>query len=165
MEKYFNMLYREGVNKAVRISADSIVTAPWSSYKCRYGCDFYGKNLCCPPNTPSWKETREMIACYEYGILFNAKDSSAVAITPLAVHLAREAFLDGYYKAVAFGSGPCLKCRECSMTHCRFPKETVPSMEGCGIDVFATVRNNGFEIDTVRNKNAEHDYFGLVLFE
>ena len=82
-----------------------------------------------------------------------------------AVELARVAFLDGYYKAIAFGSGPCGICEECSVDHCRFPKKTVPSMEGCGIDVFATARNNGFTIDTVKEKTDQHNYFGLVLFE
>ena len=51
------------------------------------------------------------------------------------------------------------------MDHCRFPKKTVPSMEGCGIDVFATARNNGFTINTVKEKTDQHNYFGLVLFE
>ena len=38
-------------------------------------------------------------------------------------------------------------------------------MEGCGIDVFATVRANGYEIDVVTEKGADGRYFGLVLFE
>ena len=98
-------------------------------------------------------------------ILFNTNDDSWTGITPLAVELARVAFLDGYYKAIAFGSGPCGICEECSVDHCRFPKKTVPSMEGCGIDVFATARNNGFTINTVKEKTDQHNYFGLVLFE
>lgn len=164
MEKYFELLYNAGAAKAVKIDAKSIVTAPWTDYKCRYGCDFYGKSACCPPHTPKWKETQEIIDCYQFGILFNTKDGGP-AITPLAVELARTAFLDGYYKAIAFGSGPCLICKECNIEHCNFPKKTVPAMEGCGIDVFATARNNGFEMDTVKERTDAHNYFGLVLFD
>lgn len=165
MEKYFDILYKAGVCKAVKVDAKSIVTAPWTNYKCRYGCDFYGKSACCPPHTPTWKETQEIIDCYEYGILFNIEDGCETGVTPIAVEIGREAFLDGYYKAIAFGSGPCLICKDCNIEHCRFPKKTVPSMEGCGIDVFATAKNNGFEITTVRDKEDAHNYFGLVLFE
>ena len=92
-------------------------------------------------------------------------EDSCTGVTPLAVEIAREAFLDGYYKAIAFGSGPCCICRECALENCRFPKKTVPSMEGCGIDVFKTARNNGFEIQTIREREEVHNYFGLVLFE
>lgn len=164
MEKYFDLLKKAGASEAAVIKASSIVTAPWTDYKCRYGCDFYGSRRCCPPYTPSWKETQEIIDSYEHGILFHVKEGDP-AVTPLAVELAREAFLDGYYKAIAFGSGPCLICKECSIERCRFPKKTAPSMEGCGIDVFATVRSNGFTIEPVREKEDEHNYFGLVLLE
>lgn len=165
IQKYFDLLHDAGVCRAERIQVDSIVTAPWTIYKCRYGCDFYGKSACCPPHAPTWKETKEIVDCYDFGILFNTNDDSWTGITPLAVELARVAFLDGYYKAIAFGSGPCGICEECSVDHCRFPKKTVPSMEGCGIDVFATARNNGFTINTVKEKTDQHNYFGLVLFE
>ena len=105
IQKYFDLLHDAGVCRAERIQADSIVTAPWTIYKCRYGCDFYGKSACCPPHAPTWKETKEIVDCYDFGILFNTNDDSWTGITPLAVELARVAFLDGYYKAIAFGSG------------------------------------------------------------
>ena len=38
-------------------------------------------------------------------------------------------------------------------------------MEGCGIDVFQTARNNGFTIDTLRDRDDDHNYFGLVLLQ
>lgn len=165
MLKYFDMLKKAGAVKSAQIDTATIVTAPWTIYRCQFGCDFYGKSYCCPPHVPTWKETREIIDCYHYGILFNLNEGSSMGVTPLAVEVAREAFLDGYYKAIAFGSGPCCICKECSIETCRFPKKTVPSMEGCGIDVFKTARNNGFKINTVREREEEHNYFGLILFE
>jgi hypothetical protein len=38
-------------------------------------------------------------------------------------------------------------------------------MESCGIDVFATVRNNGFTIDTLDSAKCKANYFGLVLIK
>lgn len=37
--------------------------------------------------------------------------------------------------------------------------------EACGIDVFATVRNNGLHIHTLRERGEEQNHFGLVLVE
>ena len=163
MDKYLSYLKENGADLAIKIKADTVKTAPWTIYRCRYGCDLYGKTHCCPPKAPSWKETQEMIDCFEYGILFRCHEMSMV--TPLAVSAARELFLDGYYKALAFGCGPCEKCAKCNPDHCNFPKQTVPAMEACGIDVFATVRNNGLKIDTLREKGETQNYFGLLLVE
>ena len=38
-------------------------------------------------------------------------------------------------------------------------------MEACGIDVFATVRANGFPIEVVRDQEDPQHYYGLVLIE
>ena len=38
-------------------------------------------------------------------------------------------------------------------------------MEACGIDVFRTARNNGFEVDTRKETFARWNYFALVLIE
>lgn len=163
MEKYFNILKENGADLTIKIDTKTIVTAPWTIYRCKFGCDTYVKSHCCPPNSPSWKETQEMIDCFEYGILFRCHEMSLV--TPLAVKIARELFLDDYYKAIAFGSGPCKKCKNCNPDYCNFPDKTVPAMEASGIDVFATVRNNGLEIHTLKEKNEVQNHFGLVLVE
>jgi hypothetical protein len=38
-------------------------------------------------------------------------------------------------------------------------------MEACGIDVFKTARNNGFEIDTRKETLGRWNYYALVLVE
>ena len=57
------------------------------------------------------------------------------------------------------------KCKVCNPDHCNFPGKTVPAMEACGIDVFATVRANGLEIHTLRDPGEVQNHFGLVLVE
>ena len=163
MEKYLQMLKTEGADLAMEIDTKTVVTAPWTALKCQFGCDFYGRKFCCPPNTPDWEKTQKIIDCYNRGILFRFHEMKPV--TAAAVKVCREAFLDGYYKALAFGSGPCLLCEKCSTEHCNFPKKTAPAMEACGIDVFATVRNNGIAINTVREKGETANYFGMILID
>lgn len=84
-------------------------------------------------------------------------------VTPLAVKAARDMLLDDYYKVIAFGSGPCKKCKECGLKGCSFPAQTVPAMEACGLDVFYAVRANEIEIHTLRDKTEEQNYFGMLL--
>ena len=163
IEKYIALLKENGATEAVKIPRSSIITAPWTHFKCRYGCMLYNKCLCCPPNTPNWKETSEILDCYEYGILFCMKEE--LSVKPLAAKVCRELFLDGYYKAIAFGCGPCHLCPTCNMKHCVHATEAIPAMEACGIDVFGTVRGNGLEIDTIREESEPHHYYGLLMPE
>lgn len=68
-------------------------------------------------------------------------------------------------KAFGFGAGPCWTCKECEGARCRHPESTRPSMESCGIDVFATARASGFPIEVVKNRKCDENYYGLVLIE
>jgi hypothetical protein len=40
-----------------------------------------------------------------------------------------------------------------------------PAMEACVIDVFATARKHGLEVNVVRSRTDPQHYFGLVLVE
>jgi len=60
------------------------------------------------------------------------------------------------------GSGPCNLCDRCGK-FCRYPSQARPSMEACGIDVFNTVRANGFAIEVLRTTSCEANYYGVVL--
>ncbi len=164
MEKYKQMLLDMGSNSVTMIEPKSIVSAPWVIYKCQFGCAFYGKSHCCPPQTPTYKETQEMIDSYTKALIFRCPNSLTMA-ADIAVKVAKEMFFDGYYKAIVFGAGPCLKCKECNPEKCNFPGATAPSMEACGIDVYQTVRNNGYQLDPIRSKDEAFDCFGLILVE
>jgi len=77
----------------------------------------------------------------------------------------REAFLQGYHKAFAFGAGPCNLCKSCPEEGCKHPDKARPSMEACGIDVFTTARSNGYPIEVVVDESSEQNYCGLLLIE
>jgi len=50
-----------GALEAKVVDAKSIVTAAWVRLKCQYGCGGYDSSHCCPPNTPTPQQTREVI--------------------------------------------------------------------------------------------------------
>ena len=162
-EKHLTSLTDLGADPAIIIDPHQVITAPWPAFKCQFGCGNYGKTYGCPPQTPDWRETRAILDSYERGILFRVHSWNATA---MARDLSRELFLDGYYKAIAFGSGPCKLCASCAFPEsCRFPSKAIPSMEACGIDVFGTARRFGLDIHTLRCPEEERNHFGLVLVE
>jgi len=104
------------------------------------------------------------------------------------VHLLEKtAFYDGFYKAFGFGGYPCIYCEhqhcvaeECEgivdesiRRKCRHMDLVRPSMEGAGMDVFATAKNAGWPLSTIPCKNLEYGKIvhgnihsiGLVLLE
>ena len=152
-----------GAKEAKVISAKSIVTAPWVRAKCQYGCPMYGSRLTCPPHSPSPDKTREIIASFKKAILV---EGEMLKVTPLVAALEREMFLDGYYKALAMGDGPCVQCTECSLDKgCQFPFVARPSLEACGVDVYQTLKNNGITIQVARTPDSPHRHHGIVLVE
>ena len=165
LDKYAKKAVDLGAHDAKIISTDTIVTAPWVRMKCQYGCSGYSQCLTCPPYSPTPQETGKMVKTYRSAVLIHGNDHTDV--TKIAATLEREAFLDGYYKTFAMGSGPCSLCSDCNMENeeCLHPDEARPSMEACGIDVYQTVRNNGFPIEVVKNENCKQNYYGLVLLE
>ena len=166
-EKYIKKALKLGATDAKIINPESIVTSAWVRWKCRYGCDGYNSSLCCPPNTPNYKETRELLDSYENAILlhFDNKTKRSKDATDVAATLERDIFLDGHHKAFALGCGPCMLCTECSMNVCRHSAEARPSMESCGIDVFTTARNNGFFIEVLKDTSRPLNRYAVVLIE
>jgi predicted metal-binding protein len=132
--------------------------------KCQFGCAGYNKRLLCPPYTPTPEQTAEVVACYRRAILVHAVDNDM--INEIVPRLERKIFLSGFYKALGFGSGPCYLCDRCNTkARCKHPYEARPSMESCGMNVFDTVRANGFPIQVVTSRRQKGDYYGVVLVD
>lgn len=152
-----------GAAEAKIVRAGTVVTAPWVRMKCQFGCGGWGGSLCCPPHTPTPEVTASVIACYTRALLIHCNGNRRP--TKIVAALEREIFLAGFYKALGFGSGPCRLCKECNFDGCIRPDDARPSMEACGIDVFATARANGFPIEVARDETSDQNYYGLVLVE
>lgn len=163
LDKYFRILEDHGANLAIEISPADIRIEPWTIMKCRYGCPNYGRNRSCPPFAPTWQQMRDIAACYGRAILFRTADMHAG--TPAALACADALSADGFYKAVAFGTGPCRLCKQCTVEACPRPSRVAPSPEACGIDVVATVRGAGLEISMPPVPGQPLNCYGLILVD
>ena len=159
---YIRRAVKLGAKEAGVIRASSIVVAEWVRMKCQFGCDGFGQSLTCPPYSPAPETTRKIIACYKRALL--VRGNAYTEIHALIPALEQEIFLDGYFKAFGMGAGPCQLCVKCAK-YCRHPDKTRPSMEACGIDVYSTVKNNGYPIKVLKDGNCKGNYYGVVLIE
>ncbi len=170
LDKYVELAIATGAVDAKLIPAARVVTAEWVRLKCQFGCPGYDKRLTCPPYTPTPVTTRQVLAEYRHALLFayegrRTKPQRRRMQRQLA-DLERTAFLDGYYKALAFGSGPCRLCPECDTTRrCKHPYESRPSMESAGIDVYATCRKAGIRLEVVTCPDDAPRYIHLLLID
>ena len=161
LSRFCDLAVEVGAVDAKIIEADQVVVKEWVRWKCHFGCDSYGKSLMCPPHSPSPEETRSLLKEYEYALLFRSKSS---APRTLAVELERRIFLEGYPAALGFTSGSCRLCEECNLKggYCVKPFEARPSMESCGISVFDTGKNAGYEMKVLKTREEEYLRYGLV---
>jgi predicted metal-binding protein len=94
--------------------------------------------------------------------------------------LEKKAFLYGYYKALGFYAMPCTLCETCvieeklekgeeanpqDVLKCRHKDMMRPSMEACGVDVFKTLENAGYNPAVLKSYQELVMLFGMVLLE
>jgi predicted metal-binding protein len=165
---YLNTI-QQNVDHAVIVKTSRVVTAPWVRMKCQFGCAGYGHSLCCPPKAPTPDEMRKILDSYTHGILLHRQikkgGKTLERLSQTGVDLERTLFLDGYYKAWTLGCGPCGRCETCNMEACLHPDKARPSMEACGIDVYATARAYDLPIQVVRERTDVQNLYALVLAE
>jgi len=182
-----------GASELQQIPTGIVKTAAWVRFKCRYGCKAYGKHISCPPYSPTHEETENVLRDYEHAALIEfvglPKETTVdpkhlhhyIWDLSLVVHntiykLERHAFLSGYYKTFGFGAYPCALCKTCLPEEgdvdfhtvkrlCRHQDMMRPAMEASGIDVFATVRAAGFELEVLTTFDETIKTFGLLLLD
>ncbi|RZN40594.1 MAG: DUF2284 domain-containing protein [Methanosarcinales archaeon] len=176
-----------------QIPSGIVKTAAWVRFKCRYGCKAYGKHLSCPPYSPTYEDTEKVLRDYEHAALVEFVGlPKETGVDPRHIHhylwdlilvvqstifkLERHAFISGYYKAFGFGAYPCALCETClpeegdidfhtAKRLCRHQDMMRPAMEASGIDVYATVRAAGFELEVVTTFDETIKTFGLLLLD
>ena len=154
-----------GFSDARLISPDQVTVAAWAQMKCRFGCGGYGEGLQCPPYSMTYAELRPLLASYSRALMVQGSPPGKEFHKKL-LELEKRAFLAGFHKALVFGAGPCPVCKTCSVEEgCRSPRLARPAMEACGIDVYETARNAGFQVRPVTEKYDYVKYFGLLLME
>ncbi|MGQ9514385.1 MAG: DUF2284 domain-containing protein [Thermoproteota archaeon] len=167
LENFCQEAIKLGATDAKPIKTKDVVTAEWVRLKCQFGCGGYNQNLTCPPFTPTPSTTRKILDEYEWALLLRFKHPSPTNIRQALSQLERKIFLSGYYKTFGFASGPCELCERCNVKEgiCRKPDQARPSMEACGIDVYATARGAGFGINVVKTRDEAPTYYCLILVD
>lgn len=188
MESFDIVALKLGATQAKVIDPKSVVTAPWTLSKCKYGCNNYNKRQCCPPIAPTYKETQNMLDTYKTAVLVMCLDPYDVnkVVSKLLNYLGKE----GYYRCLGYGAKKCEICRdeyneECTFPNCKHADKVIPQMDGSGIDVITTVNNNGFNEHGVKGwgdntgfkvlpkgekggkdwSNSGINFYGMVLVE
>jgi len=194
LEKYRLRAIELGATDAKVINADRVIIDERVLAKCVYPkCREYGTNLNCPPYAMSPDQVRKVVNNFRYGILVklevppmdttgrDARDKNLMApyrikINEIIAKIEAQAFYDGYYLAVAFGSGSC-KTIFCPDTDCLalVPGQSCPhhfrarsSMEGVGIDCYSMATGVGWDIYPIGQETSPEEIpyslrLGLVL--
>jgi len=170
---------RYGLNAIFPFSTEQVVVAEWVHLKCRYGCNRYNTNWCCPPATPSPDKVRAILGEYSKALLLvgtkncsdfyrdnGRKRAGQVRCWKGTVSLERMLFLEGYYKAFSLVGECCALCKECAFPQeCRFPQEKRPSVESFSIDVIGTLKNLGTTSQVATHTAETFNYYGIILLE
>lgn len=155
---------RHGFARIHSIPVKDIQIPGWADLRCQYGCENFGKPQC-PPDSLSPQKTQEMLKDFTHCLLLEGTPPTG-DFQRQVLKAEKEAFLAGYYKALSFWAGPCTLCEKCRREEgCRNRKESRLSMEGAGIDVFATVKKAGISLRTLVDQGDYVKYFAILLLE
>ena len=167
MKDYFVSKALEwGADDAVAFQVADIVFDPRTILKCMFGCSDWGTGHTCPsrPGSLSVFEYEKVFRRYSWGVIIHSTDKKISQDVSYGIE--REAFLKGYY--MAFSLSDCACCREClgkSGKPCANPKKARPAFHSVGIDVFATVRQFGLPIATLKDEDETPNWYSAVFIE
>ena len=167
------------IHEIIPLSPKDISIASWVRLRCKYGCDKYGTNWCCPPESPDPAQTKALLDEYEKALLLCARisnsqfnrDNSKKRRTQVnswkgTVVLERKLFLAGYYKAFSLVAENCALCKECTYPEaCLFPLYRRPSIESCSIDIFETLKKIGKTFKIAQDVAEEYNSYSIILLE
>ena len=167
---------KHGLTDYKWIDPRSIVVAQWVRMKCVFGCSEYGRNACCPPNTPSVPECRRFFDEYKTAAIFHFRktvdrpeDRGAWTrqVNMVLLEAEREVFLSGYQKAFLLFMDSCRICSECvgERTECKNRASSRPGPESMAVDVFATARQFGYPIEVLSDYSQEMNRYAFLLIE
>jgi len=170
-------LFREhGYDDFRWIDPKAIVVAQWVRMKCTFGCDSYGRNASCPPNTPLVSECRQFFDEYSTAAVFHFhkavpkrddRHKWTAEVNRGLVDLERAVFTGGYEKAFLLFMDCCRLCRKCAevRAECKEAKLARPSPEAMAVDVFSTVRQHGFPIEVLTDPTQGMNRYAFLLVE
>lgn len=158
------------------IDPHNIILGQWVRMKCLFGCPKSGRHASCPPNVPSISECREFFSEYESGAVFHFekrleriedRHDWAREVNQRLMGLERDVFLSGHERAFMLFVHACNLCEDCGgvREECKHPRESRPTPEAMGVDVYTTVRRLGYPIEVVRDYTGKMDRYAFLMIE
>jgi len=153
-----------GAGGAKLMKTDEVVFDPRSHFKCRFGCNRWGRFWTCPPhNGLSQEAFMESFGKYQDALVFKTADPKLGQEIAIAVE--KEALLS-HGAVFAFALALCVKCDECSYPEpCRFPHLARPSMDAYGIDIVKTVEKLAFDVKFDEKGEMVPAWYSMVLLD
>jgi predicted metal-binding protein len=156
------------------VDPQNIVVSQWVRMKCTFGCKEYGKNACCPPNTPSVDECRAFFSEYREAVVFHfakkvkepeERHEWAKGINKRLLSLERQVFLAGNPRAFLLFMDSCSFCKNCAEERikCANKRSARPSPEAMAVDVFSTVGKVGYPIEVLRDYSEAMNRYAFIL--
>ncbi len=156
------------------IDPPKIIVSQWVRMKCMYGCGEYGKNACCPPNTPSVSECERFFHEYRDAVIFRFekavnkpedRHSWSKKINIKLAKLEREVFLSGFERAFMLFMDSCGLCSDCTAVRegCQQPRSARPSPEAMAVDVYSTVKQYGLPIAVRTDYDQEMNRYAFLM--
>ncbi|MEG1693803.1 MAG: DUF2284 domain-containing protein [Eubacterium sp.] len=154
-----------GFDQVIDFDPKDVVVADFAKNKCKFGCSSWNKKHCSVNGEMDCEETQSLLNTYTKALLLKSEPPTN-EFQRKALRAETLAFKAGYYKAFVFWAGPCSICPDCDLNEpCQNHKHSRPSMEGSGIDVFATVANAGETLKTLSERDEVIKYYALLLLE
>ena len=153
-----------------------IVVAQWVRMKCMWGCSYYGKHACCPPNTPPVAECERFFREYKTAVVFHFAGKMEAPedrhewtnkLNKRLSKLEREIFLGGSYKAFLLFLDSCHLCDECATDRlkCKVKALARPSADALGVDVYETVRRLGYKVNVLSDYGQTMNRYAILLID
>jgi predicted metal-binding protein len=139
-----------------------------------FGCREYGRNACCPPNTPPVDECRGFFREYSEGVVFHFEKKVekpedrhqwARGINGRLLNLEREVFLADNPKTFLLFMDSCNICKECAgeRVRCNNKKSARTTPEAMAVDVFSTVKQLGYPIKVLCDYSEAMNRYAFLL--
>lgn len=168
VDKLCSMVKEQG-GEAKLIPASAVVTANWVRMKCYFGCKGFGRRFGCPPYSPTPEQTAKVLSEFTSALIVRyvgdvgepdpkryVSHATTHHVQKLMCALETTAFHDGFYKVLTYTGHQCGWCGSCAAkepgavaSDCRARNKMRPSMEAAGIDVYATCKNVGWDLDVL----------------
>jgi len=171
-----NLFLKHGYEDFKWLDPAEIVVSQWVRMKCLFGCQEYGQNACCPPNTPSVPECEQFFREYRSAVVFHfektvdkPEDRHAWtrSVNLELSRLEREVFTSGYERAFLLFMDSCEICEECTSDRelCKDPRKARPTPEAMAMDVYSTVRKLGYPIEVLSDYSKKMNRYAFLMVE